>query len=93
MSNSSIPLQILPAPDALLGLSSKRSPKMRSQTVWLLIWGDLFELPGIRKTHKILDHTLGYLKVLERLLKYRQARLTVFDSDWQKLPKFVPETF
>ena len=39
----------------------------------------------ISKTHKILDHALGYLKALEQLFKYRQARLIVIDEIHQNL--------
>jgi hypothetical protein len=39
----------------------------------------------ISKVCKILDHTLGYLKALERLVKYHQVRLIVIG----KMPKFA----
>jgi hypothetical protein len=39
----------------------------------------------ISKTHKILDHALGYLKGLEQLFKYCQARLVVIGKVYQNL--------
>jgi ankyrin repeat protein len=39
----------------------------------------------ISKTHKILEHALGYLTALERLFKYRQARLIVLGEIHQNL--------
>ena len=39
----------------------------------------------ISKTHKILDHAFGYLKALEQLFKYHQARLIVIGKIYQNL--------